>query len=528
MPSRTLTGQRTTNVVDTRTKLRRIRPAERFESMLVSIRTDDSLWIYDAASTAPAGAQCLVPEDGVGRWYSLGRSRAPITQASWWLDPTNGDDDSDGSSSLIPIKTCDRLYDALKAASLVGAASSAISPIVLNTIYILNNAGASDPLRLQVRVPSNSLIAVIGSANVIASGTFSAVTAQAPGSNTAWTVTDVTKNWTTYLKKRIRNTTVGPNLGQIAHVAKDLGGGVAMLSTPNNPSLPAPANALDALAPPDRLFQTAVTDGVFSAGDTYVIEDLTDVILDDIEIGSPFQGTATLPVIGFAHINFQKNGTNAGAAVRLPSGAIIPNFKGCRFEAAAGTSWVNQAYNFENCCFAGAGAGGGAINIVRGSVFVRGGLSTGQVSTRPGTFLSVDNDFMVRGVSGNSVNVIGGTAMFVKMCVFDGSSNAISQGNSTSNAGGYSDANVGTRLWGSGNAGFGVDQGAGCKLRYNSGALPNIKITGTSGDFRQAGATTHTSFAGATPTTGIPNNWASIVNNNAHNVERDCFIGQLN
>ncbi len=513
-------------------EIRAIDPDRRVSGMVVTDLATGFLWQFRSESTASAGSTVLVPESGTGRWEQVGSPSASLVAVSTWYVSTSGDDGASGTTSSTPIKTFAELAKRLSSAHypvLPGAASTAISAIQLIVVNLLSMSYPStDPLRLRVSLPANTLLAFVGSTSTIASGTFSAITAQNPATNQATQGTDATKTWTTYLKKRVRNTTVGANLDQVAWVAKDLGSNVARLSRPCNAVMPAPANALSGSAPPDRLFQTTVTEGAFSSGDTYVIEDITTLYLGDIDIGSTFQGSATLPVIGFAHISFQQEGNNAAASIRLPSGAVIPNFKGCSFAAAALASAVNQANNFENCCFAGTGAGGGAVNCVRASMFIRGGLATGQVSCRPGSFLSIDNDFMIQGVSGNGVSVIGGTTIMVKACVFDATSAGISQGNSTSNAGGYSDLQIGTRLWGSGNATFGLEQGAGCKCRYNTGAA--ITITGTSGDFKQAGLATNRSWDEATglwSSAISPSAWATIANDNAQNVGRQAIICKL-
>ncbi len=510
----------------------------RIDGMLAVRASDYSIWVYEEASTAAAGSTVLVPDAGPGRWHNISAAAetSAVATSDWYVDSVSGNDDNSGTSSGAPLKTFAELEQRLtskqkgKYAFLPGRASSLISAIQIITINLLSmSMPITDPLNLRLDLPPNSLVSVIGSTTTVASGTLSAASNQAPATNNAATITDGSQDWTANLNKRVRNTTAGPNLDQHAYVAKNAGGGVAWISTANNPNLPAPANAPDGAKPPDRLFQTAVTPGVFSAGDTYVIEDLTTIYLGHIDIGSSFQGTATLPVIGFAHIAFQKDGTNAGAAVRVPSGAVIPNFKGCTFAAAVGTSPINQASNYENCGFFGTGGGGGAINVVRSTIFVRGGIARGQISTRPGSFVSIANDLMVIGVSGNSVNVIGGTMFVDAMAVFDGTSNAVAQGTSTGNAGGYADLQIGVRLWGSGNTSYGLDQGAGCKCRYNSGALANITVTGTSGDFRQAGATTHRNWNEGTGSWSSPiaNTWAGIANNNAQNVARGCLIALL-
>ena len=88
------------------------------------------------------------------------------------------------------------------------------------------------------------------------------------------------------------------------------------------------------------------------------------------------------------------------------------------------------------------------------------------------------------------------------------------------------------RLWGSGNAGVGVEIGPGAQLAYRTGTFPTI--TGSGGDFTLAGATSGRAWddAAGAYTTAQSNTWANLAatvasggfGGNAHNPMRDAHV----
>jgi hypothetical protein len=57
----------------TTTTLKTLGPKARMTGMLASVEADNSVWMYDADSTASAGATVLVPDDApaAGRWVTM-------------------------------------------------------------------------------------------------------------------------------------------------------------------------------------------------------------------------------------------------------------------------------------------------------------------------------------------------------------------------------------------------------------------------------------------------------------------------
>lgn len=465
------------------------------------------------AEVDPAYAAVL---SGLGISPSSDASPSYLSVGTWFIDATNGSDTNAGTTAATALKTNKELKRRIGSGYplLAGAASTAISPIQLITVYILSNMPATDPLSLHVTLPANTLLAYVGATSTVSSGTFSAVTAQARATNQATEVTDALQTWASHIGKRIRNTTVGANLNQCAIVAKDLGSNVARLSSPSNPTLPAPSNALDTAAPPDRLFQTTATAGVFSSGDTYVIEDLTTVYMDVIDIASSFNGQATIPAVGFAHLDFQRDGTFAISSIRNAQGAAETIFKGCRFRGPLLTSLGFQRNHAVGCSF------DSGVNIVRSTIFFQGGLSRGEISVRGGSFLFTASDFTVQGAS---ITVYDACAQLNTTACFDSASGGVNIG-TTGNAGLGANVNIQTALWGSGNL-YGVDILSGCAMRHNAGIIAAITITGTTKQFRIAGLTTHSSLdASGAITAGIDNQWTLIVNGNAQALHRRAGI----
>lgn len=67
-------SERIAEAVATTTALKAVPPDRRVDGMLASVLLDYSLWVFDVDSSESAGAKCLVPTSGAGRWLLIGGS----------------------------------------------------------------------------------------------------------------------------------------------------------------------------------------------------------------------------------------------------------------------------------------------------------------------------------------------------------------------------------------------------------------------------------------------------------------------
>ena len=293
---------------------------------------------------------------------------------------------------------------------------------------------------------------------------------------------------------------------------------------------------------PDVIAETGLTTGGVTVGNDYVVEDLTQVTVQSIEVDSPIGGAATNTIIGFVNIDFRNTGGTLGSQPNV-QGVVTAVFKGCSWNGQLINGRMIIRHHYLNCRF-----GSLAINLA--SPIFRGGLCQDSVFYRGG-ITTFDDDFMVQGGKGLLIQASG--ALFGTVCVFDSALDGFRIGTGDAlpaNATCFTLA-VGPglhRLWGAGNAGAGIGISSGSLLSYEATVDPvngvvlgnSLTVTGVSGDFLLAGAATSRAWNEAlgTYTPLLANTWAKLAaaivppgpgidpgfGGNAHNVERNAHI----
>ena len=243
---------------------------------LTSVR---DYFVYNAANTdTDDGITIIQPTTGAGRWIrNCYTDLVWILQTTWYIDPTNGNDENNGLTNTTAIKT-HKEYE-----RRTGAESP--SPVADTNIYILNPFPYDPLIHFQRRVPTGLTVTRImyhGSQTVSHTGTFSSVTARSASTNVQCTVKDGTFNWTPYVGKMIRVAA----RSAYAFIIKDLGGGSARLST---------------WATGDVFSMAEVT--TVTTGDTYEIVELQS--FGGIFIASPDINTSSLSFYDFQFDDFQ-------------------------------------------------------------------------------------------------------------------------------------------------------------------------------------------------------------------------------
>jgi hypothetical protein len=433
-----------------------------------------------------------------------------LSRGTWVINPTAGNDANTGNASF-PLQSNAELSRRLGKGNLIpGVASAVISLIQLISIQYVGNVPASDPLDLTCTLPPNCLLAFVGGATTTRAGTLTAGTVvKAPATNVRPIIEDTVTPPTVADEGERFRITAGANVGQMAWGAKFAAGLLSMSSwsTPTMTPLP------------DCLIQTGLTSGTAVAGDPYAVETLTQLTLRNVNVKSPFGGTNTTSVVGFVNFDFQ----NTGGALRQivnPKDTVAFVYKACRFN---GTLVHDVAYGravFLNCCFKGpGGAGGQGLVVQRAGPSFRGGLCMGSLVIRNGAVPAFDDDFMTEGGGGFTIL---GSALFGAIAAFNSTlggfripSNGPPTTASVNTQVGGSGVN---RLWGSGNAGGGVEIGTACALAVET--LAGMTITGSvpgTNDFILGGAPTarawdETALAGIGQQTALlVSSWANYV-----------------
>lgn len=367
---------------------------------LVYVQSVRCLWNFLEGSTLTTDGITIVNGNG-GRW--LRRSIPDWSwayQASWFCNPSSGNDENDGSTSGTAIKTLAELDRRLSAqmvqqtttVSLMGSYASEY--FRLRDVRIaLNptNAGGAGPFRLIVQGDSSAFTNVFTS-NVAGITSFQTVTRVAAG--VRYAVTDNNLGGTdpaTFIGHRIRLTT-GANTGATSWVLKKL----SATQFATGPFITA------VVASTTGGTGTLITP---AAGDRYVIEDVVGVkgieIIDGIARYDLRDGTATTSLITPVLVNLDigQGGTTATAvadsnliaptpvpgvvgvtrttimASRIASSVVIlgsGNITGCLF--ACPSQIDVSAGRIDASCFLTIGAAVGAATnaVIHGPVAVQG------------------------------------------------------------------------------------------------------------------------------------------------------------
>ena len=244
------------------------------------VQSVKSYFLYDSTSTLTADAITIVTATGGGRWLRelTVPNLAWAYQASWFLNPSTGNDENSGLTSLLPIKTLAELdrrlsYQTLQQTTTVSLMGSYSTQYVRFTeVRIAENpanVGGNGPFRFIIQGDSSAWTTIFTS-NVAGIASFQSVTRVAAG--VRYAVTDNNLGGTdptTFLGHRIRLTT-GAHAGAISWVLKKL----SATQFATGPFM----SAID-LTTGDFSTGAIVTP---APGDQYVIEDV--VALKGIEI----------------------------------------------------------------------------------------------------------------------------------------------------------------------------------------------------------------------------------------------------
>lgn len=380
---------------------------------------------------------------------------AYAAQATWFIDPVNGNDSATGLTSGTAIKTEGQRRQRIGSAPI----------LVSTTVTLLGTAAAGDFFNPPLVGPGGYIYytGTLG-ATVLFTGVLTAAAAQS-GNNPA-TVTDssIPVSWTAsgLVGKRLRVTS-GARAGAVQFIAADLGSKRAMIG--------------DAQIPPKGAFQGFATTRVtLQVGDPYVIEQLPMwPIAFQSGIAAEVNG-GFYAKIGWEGLNFSKpDGSGSWAVVPNYGTGEVHNFMGCNMSAMAGTfsayaslwdhGFLPDAGHqplLDGCVILSSGSTvcyadpGSDVVLTDGTIFV-GASNSGTAFDVLGTV----NVYGAAGAgfinsSGDGVRVAPGGFLVAGSTFYGGS----------------------TPLWGSGNAHYGARVDPAGTVFYST----TPTLTGTSGD----------------------------------------------
>lgn len=441
--------------------------------------------------------------------------------AAWYVDAVNGSDTNSGQSASAAFKTLAKLNATLSNQTIYQDTA----------IYLLSDFPVSDPLDLNnvtLAAPTNDIF-VIGTKTTVRTGTCTAFTDVSRSTNDETRLTDSgVTDWTPDLGvstgRRVRNTTAGPNLNQIVWVAANVGAGVCSTSASYTvANFPNPGST--------------VVKGVFSPGDTYVVETLSKLAIRNMNVRADLYPSNS----GNIHVQDCHLLTAAPSPYLFLSlgnnGNAYMHFNGCYFAGfAQGHPDAHQNYMAQCCAKNGAVNFGGIFDIWAG--LYGPALTNGAcISTVFGGLLRLDLDVTCWG---GPIRQFEGSIICGQAGVFNSPTSGVmlGAGSPSVNQAGQRftqrPVQVGTTaMYGKGNGGVGIEVGPGSSYYWRT---TRPTITGTAGDFKLTSGGRERAFDEAlgSYTAVIAATWANLdaatpggFGGSAHDMTEDAHLVKL-
>lgn len=497
------------------------------DGALVFVKSVRSYFTLNKTSTTTTDTVTTIAATSAGRWLRLNTADPSwATYNDWYVDPTNGNDEYDGTSATFvsglvgPIKTLAELTRRWGTNILNPSVNVGTSRVC--RVNLVNSIASTDPFNFYGALSANAVIAVIGGvASTLLTGTFTSVTAKNVTTNTPLAITDTAlpsaNSWAAAVNTRIRITSgTAANIGATSFVMKDLGTKQARITDFYLKSYDAGSTSWPIVtAGATSRLRTPVV------GDGYAVETLKTVAIGSIRVTVPSSGINS-------KITFLDCTVTSGSPdIYCRGSSTDVTFQACVFTAIwAPTTSANSA--FIQCCFQ-AGAfllGCGGTNQFYLGLFGGGGGNVGLLILSP-TNVVLDVDVMFQSCG---IRILGAGVRISQVAIFDNvASGTFPGGHGIYIGAGYSSypnfpCQVGlfvgnaasVRVWGSGNAGGGIAITGGCTLQYKSGLdLAVLTITGSTpgtNDLILNGATTARTWdeTGGAFTTARTTSWANV------------------
>lgn len=429
---------------------------DRKPGMLVRVMTVRDFFVWQSPSSLTADGISIVADTG-GQWVRSTFSPDPswAFQATWYIDPVAGNDENTGVDSSHAIKTGGEIARRLNNQTLQQS----------TTVHQLGDL--TETIRFSIALGDNHLAQAnqflwLGDPSawtVLRSGTLTAATPLNALTNTPNDITDSSiGNWTTagpggtsLVTHRIRLTS-GPNAGAVAFILKSLSPTKVRTTSWKITDPVTIVSAFSALINP-------------AGNETYVVERLPGVGALDVTARR-----ASMQADGLGWMAFKFDSLEIGkgyasddslCAVACTSSLIQSLVNRSRINCSISGGSNGILLNIVSCLVVYTGTR--AISIAGNVGFISGGAySTAVLSgvSDPRVRLTLGLHWMVQG---GSLNVSAG--IFISssgVAIFDSQSDGLIATNTVGSSGiGVLAASV---IWGSGNAGAGVNLDAGCQI----------------------------------------------------------------
>ncbi len=410
---------------------------------------------------------------------SSGSKDIARSQANWYIDPVSGVDTNSGITSGTAIKTHAEFVRRVGAGPLTPTGGTC-------TVNIIGDIPTNDPVKVAFEMGAGASIRYRGGVKTTnRTGTFTAATPYVVATNTPNAVTDSNQagQWTADISRRVRITKAAT---AYAWVAKDLTTKQARISAVFADNGYAAVNG--------TTYNPAVADA-------YAVETLYKIPVADIQLRGD-QSTA------FSSMSFEDLdviATNTFLLAIQSYGCSLIFYRS-RLEPIVNTLSGGNGANtyFINCLFESDLLSLGVDTVIAGCI--KGGLSLGTVALT-NSDLKFESHTIIQGTS-LSANPFGLITNTGGVGIFDSAVTQFGPGGDAVYVAPRGALRTAGSLWGSGNAGFGVNVAPGAMGAYSTAPT----VTGTGGDLKLGGSTSQRVFdpAAGTYTAARNTTWTNL------------------
>ena len=500
------------------------------------VQTVRGYWALDKTDTQTPDGITVVATDTTGNWLRLVSITHPswLVVATWFIDAVGGDDENDGQTAGTALQHAAELSRRQGPSARLQPPMDASAFSRLCVIQFLSSTAEDDVFDVDWVLSQDTTVWIRGGVDTVdLSGTFTAVGAMTPATNTPQTITDGATVWTPHLGKRIR-ITAGPRINSWSWIAKDQGAGVARTGSFLQCAILASASSDG----PQNGAAAGFIPVIPVIGDAYSIESLRRIVLGVFKVsyeGSTDSGSIYLPSVWLGELDISSGDLAASTTISFLSANSTftpitnqPSFATYSMVARQQVASIVEMVSQNDCWrFGGIILGGVTVKLGGVTVSVPDGFS--GIDCTLGTLILGEDSLLQAGqLRGRNIKIQSAQ-------IFDVASSAANPGghgvfvgyepfeNPFSNApenAAHGQVQISpvvamaspVRLWGAGNAGVGLFVPVGGFVTYVAAAA--LTITGTGGDFRlgslAAADVRHFDDATATFTAQFTPTWANL------------------
>lgn len=434
---------------------------------------------------------------------SSSASQTALSQADWYIDPTNGNDQNSGATSATALKTFKELSRRWGIGNTLAPPGAFSGNVTSVTVNILDTLPDTDPLEFNVVLARDVKLFFVGASLATTPLAVTSVRNKNRSSNTPWGLTLTSGDAEPLVGKKILDTTTGTSFWGV----KDEGSGVLRTSEPLIPA---------AFGGPDNGYYNPVTSRATPLNShTFVIQPLVNVAAGGMTVTGA-DGSPNGPEIIFRNLGFPYS-----CPTPTVSGGAAVTYYDCWFSVFIGAPSLSS--NCFGCLLYKGFPGPPAIFWISGGFLGWfGGAFIFTVDIFFTDRANFDMDMILQRPIGGIIPGPGAVAGFGTVGIFESLPGGFGNTNGAGVfvfAGGTAtckvDGDSTNTIWGSDQVGPGIHVSSGASFIYDgyTPGTPVMTITGSTpgtDDFSLAGSNSTYVPTLTTPSGPFTTSWANL------------------